>query len=150
MDTKVNIMGQNCNEAMAPRASQRDICPGLPFRPVHSTQQGEPNLTQALDYRAQRHQETFTKNVLRANNKGGTGSSKWAMRVSPPSARMMQDTTSAVGFARTFCSTWRCQPPSPSQGHRLLVYHGASSHYSGGSVVQGWTGSIWPHKANAS
>lgn len=27
---------------------------------------------------------------------------------------------SAAGSARTFCLTWRCQPPSPSQGRRLL------------------------------
>lgn len=60
---------------------------------------------------------------------------KQAMKVSSPTAGALQD-TSAAASTRTFCWAWRCQPPSHSQGWRLLIYRGASSHYSGGSVVR--------------
>lgn len=40
--------------------------------------------------------------------------------------------------------------PGEGLGDTNLVSRGASSHYSWGSAALNWTGSTWPHKANAS
>lgn len=61
--------------------------------------------------------------------------SEWVVRISPPTARAMQDTASADGSVRTFCSTWRCQSPSPSQGRRLLCIEQQGDTVSG--VING-------------